>query len=569
MDINKLLELAGVTPSEKTKLDENCAGGFAGVMGGQAQDIEETDAESHTQEIEYDETMAEAECQTPYDDGHGQYGDKCLVGDSAESAVPVPDQVSGGEEIIVVDLGENDFEDGGVDDTELELDFTQSGEEPEISMVQSIPNVGEVPTDHTVDPSMMVQKIDTMQQGGMSSDVDSHDIEELMGMALDSITAVYNKVMGNEQPAPIEAPAPEQEPAPVAAPAPEEPAPVPAPAQGVENELDENPLAAAAAGAVAGKVADKFMGEDEFSDEFDDDFSGDEFGQEDEPDLGYGDDEVEMDADFGSMDPTNDMAPARTMDHNVQDSSSMVAKIMAMQDSGMSSAKAQYNADSLVNMSPDMLLRVHNKVMGQGLEEEDDNWGGESGYQTQPDDTEGHLRGTSPYNGGEGFPTGQASNAASHIGNTGGDFKDNPLGNSDPVTQVEESTDDIHNRLSEAFDSFCEDYESMIEAELNEIGGMRIAGGPSSMRSRGYGLGSKKSGGKVERRRSEEPVKKERRNKPEVDEAGCEASVQKMKGDMSPTKANFRAATGHDDYEGMEEGGNFTKRNEAPRKPRG
>ena len=204
-----------------------------------------------------------------------------------------------------------------------------------------------------------------------------------------------------------------------------------------------------------------------------------------EPDAGM---DMDMEAE-----PSVASNPAEMMD-----TSGMVAKIIAMQDAGMSSATAEYGVDSLINMSPDALLRIYKKVMGEGLEEEDQNWGGEDGYQTRPSDTEGHLRGTSPYNGGEGFPTGQADNAVKHIGNTGGEFKDNPLRNADPV-DVEESIDlsesfeDIHAKLSESFDQFCEDYEKMVEDELNEIGNMSFSTRPS-MRSRGYGLRNAKFG---------------------------------------------------------------------------
>lgn len=268
------------------------------------------------------------------------------------------------------------------------------------------------------------------------------------------------------------------------------------------------------------------LGEDEDEEEF----SGDEFGYE--ADLEHGDslgdlDDAEIDAPMPQMDYSDEIPAAPSNDAMI-DTSTMIANIMAAQDSGLSSAKVEYPADKLIDMSPDMLSRIHSKVLGNSIDEEDDHWGQEDGYQAMSDNGDGETRAKNGWQGGEGFPTGQANNAVSHIGNTGGDFKDNPLRNPDPVSVEEsksedcsackgtgrkrvadgfgdtesidckgcdgtgkrsstnESIESISSRLSEAYDAFCEEYE----AELEEnFGSMRFSG-QSSMRGRGRGLSS-------------------------------------------------------------------------------
>lgn len=553
MDMKRMLEIVGVKPDDKQKLDENCAGGFAGTFEpaaeesvDEAPEAPETGDEAntemrqkyqkYTQDADYDEGIVnmgeldggvgESECQAPYNDGEGQYGEKCLVGgddefgmepemavdapiadpmaaEPAASIVPeVPAAENDGQaKVIVINLGEDDDIDpmGGEDPADDNLDLTTTysddGVEPDAevdSIVQSIPNVDDAFADHTVDPDMMIQKIDAMQQGGMSSSNASYDVDNLYRLPTDKITAIYNRVMGNpgaemgegaddghgeeELPAILQTQA--------------------------GREMDEGEMGSDIGGAVggaagaamggpvggmAGQAAGSAIGDQLTGEDIEDTLGmADPDAIEADPEamVDVGDDAGIEHSEFdtvdqvqrgGDMDRSGFDVPQAQTRTEIPDTSAMIAKIMAMQDSGMSSAKASFSPDSLMNMSPDALFRIQQKVMGETVEEEDQNWGSEDGYQAQNGDTDGHLRGTSPYNGGEGFPTGQADNAVQNIGNTGGDFKDNPIRNADPVTNEDKNTDDNEEKddddtLAEAFTEFSEEYAKMVEAELSEMG---------------------------------------------------------------------------------------------------
>ena len=497
-DINELLRLAGLEPN-KTKLDENCAGSFAGTFEDDNKEKEcdrkenrERITKNH-QDIDYDEAMtSESDCKSPYDDGHGQYGEKCLVGDD----VVVDKSPENGKE-ITLELGEDDDieivdKEDSSDDREVHLDYEMDGVEPDqeaSTHMAAINNVGDRYQDHTVDADVMIQKIDVMQQGGMSSSSAHFDIDRLHELPAERIANIYRKVMGED----IEEDYAE-----------DMKAAVPSNMQHMVNRDDDaivisgdededyktsgeltgegvigsavggalgkaagtslgGPVGGAIGSAVGSAAGGAITGED-IEDDMAMTSDEDEWEEDSRRMIDVDDLEGEINGDFGYDDPTDEIPTARTRGA-VQDTESMIRSIMAAKENG---AFTPHSEETLNMLSPDALQRILIKVGGEKVEEEDCDWRSEPGYQTKPSDAEGNLRTTSPYNGGEGFPTGQASNAATNIGNTGADFKDNPLRNKSTVTMESDSLESINQLLTEGFSEFCESYAEAVENEIAE-----------------------------------------------------------------------------------------------------
>ena len=132
------------------------------------------------------------------------------------------------------------------------------------------------------------------------------------------------------------------------------------------------------------------------------------------------------------------------------DPAELISQITMLQDSGMSAANAMYDPERMLQMPIDQIVSIHKKVTGGQVEEEDDNWGGDPGYQT--DQPGGHV----PYDADDLFPSGQATNAIHRVSNTAGGHSDNPMATVDPITResTDYETDPVYNKLKENWGTF-------------------------------------------------------------------------------------------------------------------
>lgn len=181
--------------------------------------------------------------------------------------------------------------------------------------------------------------------------------------------------------------------------------------------------------------------------------------------VDVGDDEVDA-----TEYPYDDAMGAETgQSDGMDDAAGIIQQIAMMQDSGMSNANAHYDPERLATMPIDRIYNVLQKVMGDQVAEEDANWGGEPGYQTEQPG--GHVT----YDPKDLFPSGQATNAVKRVSNTAGDHSDNPMATVDPVA-VGETVEQIRGRLEENLLAFkkkaiVEDqgYEHYIELAFDEL----------------------------------------------------------------------------------------------------
>lgn len=165
--------------------------------------------------------------------------------------------------------------------------------------------------------------------------------------------------------------------------------------------------------------------------------------------VDVGDDDMSFDDQDAAAIPAE---PSKFADLSI-DPGEMIHVIDQMQQTGMSSANAFFDIDKLHDMPIDRLARVYKKVIGQKVEEEDDNWAGDSGYQAGTEDN-GYSN-SGEYRSKKIFPDGAVGNPTPAAGPTAARNGDNPL-----YTGMKEgyaytnSTDDIRKKLEEAFKNY-------------------------------------------------------------------------------------------------------------------
>jgi hypothetical protein len=134
------------------------------------------------------------------------------------------------------------------------------------------------------------------------------------------------------------------------------------------------------------------------------------------------------------------------------DPSQLIDTIDQLQQSGMSGSNAFYDVDQLIDMPLDRLMRVYKKVTGGQVEEEDENWGGDAGYQAGD---YGQRPSSGEYRSKKIFPNGATGNPTRKAGPTAAQNGDNAM-----YTGMKEdysyttNIDQIRETLEEAFKNF-------------------------------------------------------------------------------------------------------------------
>ena len=332
-----------------------------------------------------------------------------------EIAVDVDDTGSDDDqkpEINVVTIGKKpsrpiQFGEAEEDDSELEVDdpdaMVDLGDEEDSDVTgsedlsQGKYKVAE-PTgykDTSIDPYDLIQKIAQLQDSGMSSANAYYDIDKLEDMPLNSLKRIYSKVVGESI--------------------------------SEDEEVFE-------------------YGDEQYSDRDEDEDEG-----QDNPEamVDLGDEE---DSDVTGSEDLSQGKYKMTEPTGYRDASfdpyDLIQKIAQLQDSGMSSANAYYDIEKLEDLPTNRLMNIYRKVVGEKIEEEDNAWGTNQGAKAG-NESNGYGS-TTVFNAKQLFPTGNASPSVKKVGNTGAQFKDNPMS----TESVYESIETIHKKLKARFENF-------------------------------------------------------------------------------------------------------------------